>query len=155
VIPKPIYGHGMVFLSTGYDAPSVYAIKVDGSGDVTDTHVAWKLRRGAPHTPSLILGGDDLFMVSDAGIATCVDAKTGMQHWQERIGGNYSASPVLADGKVYFQSEQGVGTVIKADRKFEALAKNDLKEPTLASYGVADGALFLRTEKHLYRFEAK
>jgi outer membrane protein assembly factor BamB len=92
-------------------------------------------------------------MVSDNGMASCLDAKTGEVHWQERLGGNFSASPILADGKVYFLSEEGVGHVIKAAKKFERVAKNDLEERTLASYAVADGALFIRTETHLYRLE--
>ena len=102
-----------------------------------------------------LLVGDEVYLISDGGIATCLEAKTGKVHWTERIGGNYSASPIHADGKVYFQSEDGVGTVIKAGTKFEQLAKNEMKERTLASYAVADGALFLRTEKNLYRFEGK
>jgi outer membrane protein assembly factor BamB len=156
VIPRPVYGHGMVFLSSGYDSPVLYAIKVDGQGDVTDTHVAWTLKKGAPHTPSPLLVGDELYLVSDGGIGSCLDAKTGKVHWQERIsGGGYSASPILADGKVYFQSEDGHGTVVKASTKFEVLGKSEMGERTLASYAAADGALFLRTDKHLYRIEAK
>jgi outer membrane protein assembly factor BamB len=155
LIPKPVYGQGLVFVCTGYDSPSLYAIRPDGTGDVTDTHVAWKRRRGVPHTASLLVVGEELYMVSDRGIATCVDAKTGNEHWSERLDGDYSASPVYADGRVYFQNEAGLATVLRAGKKFERLAKNDLQERTLASYAVADGALFLRTEKHLYRFEAK
>jgi outer membrane protein assembly factor BamB len=155
VIPRPVFGHGLVFFSTGYNTPNLLAIRPDGSGDVTDSHVAWRLRKGAPHTPSPLLVGEELYIISDAGIATCLEAKTGKVHWTERIGGNFSASPIYADGKVYFQSEDGVGTVIKAGTKFEQLARNELKERTLASYAIANGALFLRTEKHFYRFEGK
>jgi outer membrane protein assembly factor BamB len=155
VIPRPVYGHGLVFLSSGYDSPTLMAIKPTGKSDVTDSHVAWTLKKGAPHTPSPLLVGDELYVVSDGGIASCLDAKTGNVHWQERVPGNYSASPLYADGKVYFQSEQGTGTVVKADKTFEKLAKNDMKERTLASYGVADGAIYLRTEKNLYRIEGK
>src|SRR5262245_8040986 len=155
VIPRPVYGHGLVFICTGYDEPTVIAIKVDGEGDVTNTNVAWTLKQGAPHAPSPLLDGEELYVVSDRGIATCLDAKTGKVHWRERLGGNYSASPILADGKVYFQSEEGVGTVVKAGRKFEKVATSDLKERTLASFAVADGALFIRTASQLYRFQAK
>jgi outer membrane protein assembly factor BamB len=155
VIPRPVYGHGMVFLSTGYNSPSLLAIKPDGTGDVTKTHVAWTARKGAPHTPSPLLVGDELYMVSDGGVASCLDAKTGKVHWSERIGGGYSASPIYASGKVYFQSEDGVTTVVKAGTKFEEVAKNKLNERTLASFAVADGALYLRTDKNLYRFDAK
>lgn len=155
LIPRPVYGHGLVFLSTSYDSPTFLAIRPDGEGDVTKTHIAWRLRRGAPHTPSPLLVGDELYLVSDGGIASCVNAKTGKPYWQERIGGAYSASPVYADGKVYFQSEAGVGTVVRAGKDFEKLATNDMGEPTLASYAAADGALFLRTAEHLYRIESR
>ncbi len=151
VIPRPVLGHGMIFIGTGYDQPIVMAIRVDGTGDVTDTHVAWTMKKGAPNTPSLLLIGDELYMVSDGGIASCVDAKSGTVHWQERVGGNYSASPVHAGGKIYFQNEEGVGVVVKAGKTFEKLAANDLAERSLASYAVAEDAFYIRTEKHLFK----
>jgi outer membrane protein assembly factor BamB len=129
----------------------VIAVRPDGKGDVTDTHVVWTLKKGAPNTPSLLLVGEELYMVSDGGIASCVDAKTGHVHWQERIGGNYSASPVHAAGRIYFQNEEGTGVVVKAGREFEKLASNALGERTLASYAVGDGALFIRADQHLYK----
>lgn len=153
VIPKPVFGHGLVFLSKGYDSPSVLAIRPGGSGDVTDTHVEWESKPGAPHTPSLLLDGDELYMVSDRGVAVCLDAKTGDQHWQERVGGNYSASPILADGKLFLQSEDGPAVVLKPGKTFEQLADTGFPERTLASYAVGDSALFIRTEKHLYRVQ--
>jgi outer membrane protein assembly factor BamB len=155
VIPKPVFGHGMIFLSSGYDKPVLHAIRVDGKGDVTDTHLAWKLEKGAPHTPSPLLVGNEIYLVSDAGIASCLDAKTGTVHWSERVAGNYSASPLLADGKIYLQNETGTGVVLKPGKTFEKLAENPLAEKTLASYAVTDGALFIRTEKHLYRIGGK
>jgi outer membrane protein assembly factor BamB len=155
VIPRPVYGHGLVFIVTGYDASTVMAIRADGNGDVTGTHVAWTIRKNAPHTPSLLLLGDELYLVSDGGMASCVDAKTGKVHWQEPLERHYSASPLAADGKIYFQSEEGVGTVIKAGKQFEVVARSDLGERSLASFAAADGALFIRTEKNLYRIEGK
>jgi outer membrane protein assembly factor BamB len=152
VIPRPVYGHGLVFVVTGFDAPGMIAVRPDGKGDVTDTHIKWSIRNGAPHTPSVLLVGDELYMVSDRGIVSCLDAKTGAVHWAKRLGGKgYSASPIAAGGKVYFLSEDGVGTVIKAGRSFEQIARNELGERTLASYGVSDGALFIRSARHLYR----
>jgi outer membrane protein assembly factor BamB len=98
------------------------------------------------------VAGDELYLVSDSGIATCADARTGKVHWTERFaGGKFSASPVFADGRVYFQNEEGVGFVVKAGKKFELLSENDLGERSLASYAVGDGAIFIRTEKHLWK----
>jgi outer membrane protein assembly factor BamB len=155
VIPKPLFGYGLVFLSTGYDSPEVLAIRADGRGDVTATHVAWRLKKGAPHTPSMLLVGDELYMVSDRGVATCVDARTGREHWQERVGGNYSASLVYADDKIYLQSEEGPALVIRPGKRFQRIADAGFPERTLASYAVGDNALFVRTEKNLYRVEGR
>jgi len=155
VTPRPVYAHGMIYISTGFNTPSLLAIKPDGKGDVTGTHIAWTTNKNVPNTPSLLVSGDEIYMVSDRGIASCLDAKTGEAHWQERLGGAFSASPILSDGKIYFLSEDGVGYVIKAGPKFERVAKNELKERTLASYAAADGALFIRTEGNLYRIEKK
>lgn len=155
VIPRPVYGHGMVYIGTGYNSPVVLAIKVDGKGDVTDSHVAWTLKKGAPHTPSLLLIDNELHAVSDGGIASCVDARTGKVHYQERVPGGYSASPFFADGRIYLQNEAGVTTVLRAGTTFEILATSDVKERTFASYAVVDGAIFLRSETQLYRIQKK
>ena len=155
VIPKPVFGHGLVFFSTGYDSPAVMAVRPDGRGDVTDTHVAWTLKKGAPHTPSLLLVGDELYMIADKGVATCVDARTGKEHWQERIGGNYSSSLVLADDKIFLQSEEGPAIVLRPGKTFEKLSDTGFAEHTLASYAVGDSALYIRTESNLYRVENK
>ena len=154
-VPRPVHGHGMVFVSTGFQTPVLLAVRTDGSGDVTRSHIAWRLRRGAPLTPSPILVGDELYVVTDFGIATCVDAHTGDIHWQERLGGNHSASPVFVDGRIYFQNEEGVTTVIAPGPEFRELARNRLDGVTLASMAVSDGALFLRTDTHLYRIEER
>ncbi len=151
VIPRPVYGHGLVFICTGYERPSLLAIRADGKGDVTDTHIVWKTSKAVPHTPSLLLAGKELYMISDNGVASCLDARMGAVHWQQRLGGNYSASPLLADNKIYFQSEQGTGVVVQASKQFKLLAKNRLEERSLATPAAADGALFIRTENHLYR----
>ena len=99
-VPRPVFGQGLVFIATGFQEPALVAVRADGRGDVTRTHVAWTLTRGAPYTPSPILVGDELYYVSDTGVLSCVDAKTGQMIWQQRIGGNYSASPVFADGRI-------------------------------------------------------
>ena len=154
-VPRPIFGHGLVFLSTGFQSPTLLAVRADGEGDVTRSHVAWRLRRGAPLTPSPILVGDELYVVTDFGIATCVDALTGDVHWQQRLGGNHSASPVFVDGRIYFQNEEGVTTVLAPGPEFRVLARNRLDGLTLASMAVADGALFIRSDSHLYRIEER
>lgn len=154
LVPRPVYGHGLLFVCTGFDRPSLLAIRPDGKGDVTATHIAWKTNKNVALTPSLLLQGDELYMVSDSGIASCLDARTGTVHWQERLDGNFSASPIWADGKIYVQSEQGTGLVLQASKSFQLLAKNALDERSLASPAALDGALFLRTEKHLYRIGA-
>lgn len=152
VIPRPVYGHGMVFLSTGYDSPELLAVAADGKGDVTDKNVKWRLRKGAPHTPSPLLVGDELYTVSDNGLASCIDAKTGDVHWQKRVPGRgYSSSPIYANGHVYLLSEDGVGTVLKASKTYEQVSRNELGDRTLASYAVSDGYLYVRTAKRLYK----
>ncbi len=153
VIPKPVFANGLVFICTGYGRPNLLAIRPDGRGDVTDTHVVWQTDRQAPHTPSLLVVGDELYMVADRGVASCLDTKTGDVHWEERLGGNYSASPLYADGRIYFQSEEGDTTVIAPGREFQKLANNQLGERTLASFGVIDNALLIRSDKHLFRIE--
>ena len=150
-VPRPVYGHGLVYITTGFFQPKLMAIRADGAGDVTGTHVAWTLGRGVPLTPSPLLVGDELFIVSDNGIATCLDAKTGAVLWQQRLGGNYSASPVFADGRIYFLSEDGVVTVIEPGRSYRQLASNTLNGATLASMAIARGSIFIRTDTHLYR----
>jgi len=153
VIPRPVYAHGMAFFSTGYMRPKLLAVETGGKGDVTDSHLKWSIARGAPNTPSPLVVGRELYFVSDKGVASCVDARTGTTHWRRRLGGNFSASPLYADGNIYFQSEDGVTTVVKAGKTFQEVAKNALEERTFASIAVADQALFIRTETQLYRIE--
>jgi len=155
VIPRPVYGNGLIFISTGYESPTLLAIRLDGTGDVTGTHVAWRMRQNAPHTPSPLLVGGEVYIVSDDGVASCLDAKTGKVHWKERLGGAFSASPMAANGRVYFQSEEGVGIVVKGGTRYEELARNSLGEKTYASYAAADGALFVRTASRLYKFQTR
>ena len=153
--PRPLFGHGLVFIIMDYDFPELWAIRPDGTGDVTDTHVAWKIPRGKqmPATPSQLLIGDLLFMVSDKGTASCVEAKTGEVVWRQRLGGQYWASPIYADGRMYFFSHDCVSTVIEPGREYRQLAVNRLDGRMMASPAVSGKALFLRTEEHLYRIE--
>jgi len=140
-----------VYVCTGYNTPWLYCIDPTGLGDVTSSHVRWSIQRQIPHTPSLILDNNKIFMISDRGIGSCLDATTGETIWQERIGGNYSASPIINNGNIYFTSESGDTTIIKASDQYKVIAKNSMGESTLASFAVTEGALFIRTETHLYR----
>jgi outer membrane protein assembly factor BamB len=150
-VPRPVYGNGLVYICTGFQQPSLLAVRLDGRGDVTKSHIEWTLKRGVSLTPSPLLIEDELYLVSDNGIASCVDAKTGEPHWQVRLGGNYSASPIYADGRIYFLSEEGVTAVIEPGKEFKALATNQLDGQTLASMAVAGGSIFVRSQTHLYR----
>jgi outer membrane protein assembly factor BamB len=155
-VPRPVYGHGLVYIATGFNQPSLLAVRPDGTGDVTNTHITWTLRRAAPLTPSPLLVGDELYVVNDAGIATCLDAKSGEPRWIQRLaGGDYSASPVLADGRIHFLSEGGVATVIAPGREFRRLATNTLDGETLASMAISAGSIFIRSDSHLYRIAEK
>jgi outer membrane protein assembly factor BamB len=150
-VPRPVYGDGLVFICTGFQQPSLLAVRLDGRGDVTKSHIAWTLKRGVSLTPSPLLVGDELYMVSDNGVASCIDAKTGAPYWQVRLGGNHSASPIYADGRIYFLSEEGESVVIAPGKEFKALATNQLDGPTLASMAVSNGSIFVRSQTHLYR----
>jgi len=150
---RPVVGHGLVYYPSGWSTGQLLAIRPDGSGDATETHVTWRLNKAVPKKPSLLLLGDLLFMISDNGIASCVEAKTGQLVWTSRLDGSYSASPVSAEGRIYFVSEEGKATVIEAGREFKVIAENTLDEGSLASPALDGRALFLRTRTHLYRIE--
>jgi outer membrane protein assembly factor BamB len=150
-VPRPVFANGLVYIATGFQEPSLVAVRPDGAGDVTRTHVVWTLRRSAPHTPSPLAVGDELYIVNDMGIATCLDGRTGETLWRERLGGNYSASPVFADGRIYFLSEEGVATVLAPGKTFSKLATSTLDGAMLASMAISDQSIFIRTDSALYR----
>lgn len=154
VVPRPVFAHRLLFVATGYDRPKLLAIDpVGAAGDVTDSKIVWSLERGAPLTPSPIVVGDELYVVSDNGVATCLDARSGKKYWSERLGGSFSSSPVEAEGRLYFQNEAGVTSVVVASTSFELMSRNDLEERSLASPALADGTIVLRTESHLWRID--
>jgi outer membrane protein assembly factor BamB len=155
---RPVVGHGMVFTATGLAKGDLWAVKLGGSGVITDTHIAWKASTSIPNRPSPILVGDLLFMVhQDTGVASCLDAKTGETVWRERLPGpgHVSSSPVHADGKLYFFNENGFGVVVAATRDFRVLAENKLDGSFKASVAIAGKAIYARTKTHLYRLEEK
>jgi outer membrane protein assembly factor BamB len=154
VVPRPVTGQGMVFVCTGYDSPTLLAIRLAGArGDVTDSHLAWKLTKRVPLNPSPLLINDLLYLVSDDGVMSCVEAGSGETVWQQRIGGAYSSSPTWANGRIYVQSEEGETLVIEPGREFHEVARSQVGERTFASYAVAGGAIYLRTESNLLRLQ--
>jgi outer membrane protein assembly factor BamB len=152
---RPVIGHGMIFFPTGFSAGQLFAVRTGGNGLITDTHVAWKMKRGVSNKPSILLIDELIYMIGDTGIASCVEAKTGELVWQKRLTGEYSASPVYADGKIWLFSEDGKTTVIEPGRTFTLLAENQLNEGFLASPAVADNSFYLRTRTHLYRIQKR
>jgi outer membrane protein assembly factor BamB len=150
IIPRPVFHNGLVYICTGYIKPQLWAIRVDGSGDVTDTHVAWKFDRQVPEIGSPVIAGEQIYFASSLGIVTCLDAKTGEVVWQHRIGGNYAASPLAADGKLYFTSREGITTVLRPGSHYDELARNQHFGQTLASLSVCGHAILIRADRTLY-----
>lgn len=153
---RPLHADGMLFLNTGFMRPQLLAVKAAGAGDVTGEEgaIAWTYRRGVPTMSSACLVGGRIYMVSDGGIATCLDAAKGEALWRKRIGGNYSASPLHVGGRIYFFArDQGKVVVLKAGDRFEKLAENQLGDGFMASPAVVGNALVLRSKRHLYRVE--
>lgn len=162
---RPAVGHGLVYFPTGWSQGQTLAIRPGKRGEVLDVNVApsaspstqlavaWKSKRSTPKKPALTLQGDLLFGIEDGGVATCWDAKTGEVVWNERVGGNYSASPLIAEGRLYCFSEEGKTVVLSASRTFQKLAESTLGDGFMASPAVSGKALFLRSRTHLYRLE--
>jgi len=154
VVPRPVFAHGLIYVCSGFGDSQVFAIDPNGTGDITQTHVKWQSKKGIPKSPSLLIVGQELYMVDDRGIASCRDALSGEIHWQERFPGAFSASPSFADGVIYFQNETGETTVIKPGKTFQLIARNRLgdgKLRTFASFAFVDSSILLRNETHLYR----
>jgi outer membrane protein assembly factor BamB len=149
-VPSTVIGEGLVFTAGGWGGKeTMKAFRLGGKGDLKETQLVWEQKKGMPKVPSLLYWKPYLFAVTDNGLATCLKAATGEIVWQERLGGGFSASPVLAEGRVYFLGDSGETTVIEAGSEFKVLAKNPLSEKVQASMGVSQGHLFVRTEKNL------
>jgi len=157
VTAPPLYGHNKIFLCTGDGGLRLLAVHAGGHGDITDTGIDWKVKNkgSVPSHSSPILIDDLLYMVSNNGIISCVEAKTGATVWQERVGGNYWASPLYADGRIYFFDEAGLGHIVAVGRTWKKLATNKLDDGCRASPAAAGNALFVRTLTHLYRIETR
>jgi outer membrane protein assembly factor BamB len=149
VVPRPQFVHGLIYVCTGFNKAHLLAIDPAGA-------IKWRTDKAVPKSPTPIIVGDALYMVSDNGIATCLDAHTGEEHWVERLQGKYSSSPIAANGHIYFLNESGTTIVIKANaRKYSEVARNTIeaRERSFATLTPVDGALLLRSETDLYRIE--
>jgi hypothetical protein len=149
-VASMVFGKGLFFLTAGYPEHHIMAIRPDGAGDVTETHVAWRTNRGAAYVPSPVLVGRYLVVVSDTGIASCFEAATGKRYWMNRIGTGYSASLVTADGFAYAVSDEGVTTVLRPGPQFQRIAECKLGEPCSSSPAISNGNLFIRGQQHLF-----
>ena len=153
---RTVYGNGLVFINTGYSKAELLAVKPTGKGDVTKSHVAWRMIKGVPNKPSPVLVGEHLYLVTDGGVASCVASKTGKVLWQARVGGEYSSAPVCVDNRIYAFSQEGKVVVFRPNpEKFELLAENKLGDGFMSSPAIAGKAFYLRSKTHLYRIENK
>ena len=152
-ISCPVSDGELVFVITGYQQPSpeMWAVTPTGRGDVTKSHVVWKIKERVPIESSPVIRNGLIYMVNDRGKLSCVDAKTGQFIWQERLKGQFGASPVYADGRIYFSDKKGKTTVISEGKEFRVLASNVLDEGFMASPAIKGNSLILRTKTHLYR----
>jgi outer membrane protein assembly factor BamB len=153
VAPRPLYDQGMAFMVTGLTKTELLAVKTDGEGDVTDSKIVWRLKTNIGKYASPLLVDGLIYTAAEESFVTCVEAKTGRVVWAERIGGKYAASPIYADNRLYFFSQDGTTTVLKPGRTFQALATNSLASGFMASPAVGGKAFFLRTKKDLNRIE--
>jgi outer membrane protein assembly factor BamB len=152
----PLYGLGKVFLCTGDGGLGLLAVRPDGRGDLTESHIEWSTKQGVPSRSSPVLVEDQLIMVTnDGGIVSCLDARTGKRVWQTRLGGRYWASPLYAGGRLYLCSEEGTTFVGEGGRAWKKLAANKLAGEIMSCPAPVGKALYLRTKTHLYRIEQK
>jgi len=150
VTPRPVVGHGMIFLATGFGKGQILAIKYH---DSQPPEIVWRFNKGTPTMPSPLLVGNELYFVSDTGVFTCLDALSGSEIYRERLGGNFSSSPWYADGRIYLSNREGITYVIKPGSSFEIIAENSLAEAIYATPAAVDHAIYLRTETQLYRIQ--
>lgn len=153
-VPLPVSDGRLAVICTGFMKPEVWGIRLDGAkGDVTETHVLWKQKSGAPDQASPLLVDGRVYVVSSGGIASCLSSESGEVLWKERIGSDFAASPLYVAGNVYFSDAQGTTTVVKAGDKFEVVATNKLDSGCMASLAVVGESFVLRTKDALYRIE--
>lgn len=153
IVPRPVYGHGMIYLSTSFMRSKLIAVKYDGSAPAS---IEWSYTKGVPKICSPILVGNEIYFVNDSGgILTCLDALTGEEIYRERLGGDHNASPILADGKLFFFNREGQTIVVQPGRTFKILQRNQLDGELMATPAAADGSWFIRTDRAVYRIGVK
>ncbi len=152
-VAVPAFGHGMLYVNTGYDFPRFLALRPGSKGQVSDDHVAWTIKRGIGARVSPLVVGDRLYLMTDDGIAQCVDAKTGDQLWKQRIGGAFCASPLFVDGHIFFFDQTGTATIFEPGDTYKQVAQNKLGDGCMGTPAIAGKAMFLRSKSHLYRIE--
>lgn len=150
VTPSPVLGDGVVFTSSGFEEPTIRAIRLGGEGDVTDSHIVWEQKRGVPALPSFLYVAPNLYSITRDNILCCLNASTGKIIWQERLDGKYSASPLLADGRIYITSEEGMTLVLEPGDVYKELGRNHVRGICKASIAVSDHQFFLRSSEYLY-----
>jgi len=151
VVPRPVAAHGLVFLSTSFNQPEILALRLVGPEGRPE--IVWRERKAAPSMPSPLVVGDELFMVSDKGVASCLDARTGRPVWTKRLGGNFSSSPLAADGRIYVGNRSGEMFVLLPGPEPELVATNQFEGGIFATPAAVGQALYVRTEQALYRIE--
>jgi len=150
VTPSPVVGDGLIYTSSGFEAPTLRAIRLGGKGDVTKTHIAWEQKRGVAALSSLLYVKPYLYSISRDNILHCIEASSGTIVWMERLSGVHWASPVYADGRIYILSEEGVTIVLRPGAKYDEVAQNDIGDTCLASMAVSQGNFYIRSAQHLY-----
>ncbi|MBT6155584.1 MAG: PQQ-binding-like beta-propeller repeat protein [Planctomycetaceae bacterium] len=150
VTPSPVVGDGLIFTSSGFEAPTIRAIRLGGTGDITKTHIAWEQRKGVPALASPLFVDPYLYTITRDNILHCFEASTGKPVWLKRLTGVHSASPVYADGRIYVLSEDGVTLVLRPGPRYDEVARNSIGERCLASMAVSQGQFYIRSSKHLF-----
>ena len=150
VVPSVVIGDGLVFTASGFGESTIRAVRTGGEGDVTETHIAWKSTEDVPKVPSMLYARPFLFLITEGGVAKCLRATTGEVIWRERLDPKYSASPVWAEGRIYFLSEKGTTTVIEAGPEFKIVVRNELDEKCCASPAISQKHIFIRSVHNLF-----
>jgi outer membrane protein assembly factor BamB len=150
---RPVIGKGVAYIPTGHGKAGLVALKLGGTGVLDESSVAWRMTKTFSNKPSVTLVDDMIFVINDLGIASCVDAVSGKTVWSNRLGGNFSSSPIYSNGRLFVGNEEGKFFVFQASREFKILAEGEFENGFMASPAISGNAMYLRTKTHLYRIE--